>query len=66
MFLVKVLVGQVFIGDKSVTRPPRELTDGKKKPLHTAVNSKSDAAIFVIFDSSQSYPEYLIEYKEDT
>ena len=62
MFVVKVLVGGTFLGDSSTARPPKLKSGSKSEQVHTAVNFTSDPSIFVVFDISQSYPEYLIEY----
>ena len=61
MFLARVLVGQFAQGKNHYRKPP---------PLHhpfgrcfdSCVDNTSDPKIFVIFESSQCYPEYIIEY----
>ena len=64
MFIGRVLVGRIFRGDKETRRPPKDQSDPQKRPYHTAVNLTSEPSIFVVFDSAQCYPEYLIEYKK--
>ena len=66
MFVVKVLVGRIFLGDSSTARPPKVKSGSKTEQVHTAVNLTGDPSIFVVFDISQSYPEYLIEYRKDS
>ena len=63
MFLTKVLVGSYTVGCSSYRRPP------PKQPLNLAsdlydscVNNKSKPTIFVVFDTDQLYPEYIIQY----
>ena len=62
MFVGRVLVGRVCKGTTDMRRPPKDDTDPQKS-CHTAVNHTNKPSIFVVFESSQCYPEYLIEYK---
>ncbi|KAG9335910.1 hypothetical protein JZ751_003567 [Albula glossodonta] len=68
MFLAKVLVGKMTVGRTKFCRPPRL---HPRKPgfelFDSCVDLKKDPSIFVVFDSCQSYPYYLITYeaKED-
>ena len=63
MFLARVLVGSYATGDKSLKRPPPIDPSNPLGDLHdSCVDDDSDPSIFVIFDTSQAYPEYLIEY----
>ena len=64
MFLGRILVGRIFLGDKSTRRPPKDLGHPQEKPFHSAVNSVTDPSLYVVFDRSQCYPEYLIEYRK--
>ena len=63
MFVGRVLVGRICRGHPSMRRPPNDESDPQKRPCHTAVNSTGQPTIFVIFESAQCYPEYLIEYR---
>ncbi|XP_039366648.1 protein mono-ADP-ribosyltransferase TIPARP-like isoform X2 [Mauremys reevesii] len=59
MFLAKVLVGKSAVGNASYCQPPTIRSNG---PLFdSCVDSTS--SIYVIFNSSQSYPYFLIRYK---
>ncbi|KAI8504728.1 Poly (ADP-ribose) polymerase [Branchiostoma belcheri] len=63
MFVAKVLVGAYTRGQSSLRRPPPlNPAEPLGKTFDSCVNSRSDPKIFVIFDSAQCYPEYLIEY----
>ncbi|XP_064199031.1 protein mono-ADP-ribosyltransferase TIPARP-like [Anguilla rostrata] len=64
MFLAKVLVGNVTLGNATYSRPPRlnPLTPGYEL-YDTCVDKISDPSIFVVFDNCQCYPYYLIKYK---
>ncbi|KAL5007235.1 hypothetical protein ScPMuIL_016041 [Solemya velum] len=63
LFLARVLVGRSCIGESKMRKPPPNPFDPKKRPFNSCVDNKTNPTIFVIFDSSQSYPEYLIEYE---
>ncbi|KAK5876591.1 hypothetical protein CesoFtcFv8_025926 [Champsocephalus esox] len=65
MFLVKVLVGTVTQGMPNYRRPP--LITSKKTPIDrydTCVDDEENPTMFVVFDSCQCYPYYLIKYKD--
>ncbi|CAJ1054692.1 protein mono-ADP-ribosyltransferase TIPARP-like [Xyrichtys novacula] len=65
MFLAKVLVGKVCLGNNSYRRPPP--LDSKTEPYclyDTCVDNEANPTMFVVFDSCQCYPYYLIKYKE--
>uniref|UniRef100_A0A8D0GSN3 Poly(ADP-ribose) polymerase family member 12 n=1 Tax=Sphenodon punctatus TaxID=8508 RepID=A0A8D0GSN3_SPHPU len=64
MFLARVLVGEFTTGSSSYLRPPAK--DDKKGFYDSCVNSVSHPSIFVIFEKHQIYPEYLIEYGNQT
>ncbi|EMP31633.1 TCDD-inducible poly [ADP-ribose] polymerase [Chelonia mydas] len=59
MFLAKVLVGKSAVGNANYCQPPRIRSSGR--PFDSCVDSAS--SIYVIFNSSQSYPYFLICYK---
>ncbi|PVD35525.1 hypothetical protein C0Q70_02488 [Pomacea canaliculata] len=61
MFLGRILVGQYTLGHSSYTKPPER---DRLKMYDSCVNDLSNPTIFVIFDLTQSYPEYLIEYSD--
>lgn len=62
MFVARVLVGRAGQGRPGLRKPPEDPTDPKGRTFHSCVNSLQKPSIFVIFDSTQCYPEYLIEY----
>ncbi|KAJ8381819.1 hypothetical protein SKAU_G00025970 [Synaphobranchus kaupii] len=64
MFLAKVLVGNMTIGRTRFCRPPRLNPRKSGYELYdTCVDRKRNPSIFVVFDSCQCYPYYLIKYK---
>ncbi|KAL3842806.1 hypothetical protein ACJMK2_020790 [Sinanodonta woodiana] len=64
MFLAQVLVGKCVGGNSSYRKPPP--LDPRNDPFGKCYDSCVDdinlPQIFVIFDSAQAYPHYLIEY----
>ncbi|XP_074481935.1 protein mono-ADP-ribosyltransferase TIPARP-like [Sebastes fasciatus] len=65
MFLAKVLVGKVINGRNNYRRPPQ--LSFKTSPFclyDTCVDNMHKPTMFVVFDSCQCYPYYLIKYKD--
>jgi hypothetical protein len=64
MFLARVLVGQYTTGNAKLRKPPPlyHNSDQFGKCYDSCVDNVDDPKIFVVFDSSQAYPEYLVEY----
>lgn len=58
MFLARVLVGRSCLGISGMRKPPR---DEQNRPYNSACDNEMNPSIYVIFDSAQCYPEYLIE-----
>ena len=64
MFLASVLCGRFTKGDKHFRKPPPLNTSDPNGPAYNScVDNVNNPSMFVIFDYSQCYPEYLIEYK---
>ena len=67
MFVAKVLVGSYAAGDSSYRRPPRKDPSNPASDLYdSCVDDESFPTIFVVFDTDQFYPEYIIEYSVDS
>ncbi|XP_067855737.1 protein mono-ADP-ribosyltransferase PARP12-like isoform X2 [Heptranchias perlo] len=65
MFMARVLVGQFTEGQSSYYRPPSK--DGTTHNLYdSCVNCTKDPSVFVIFEKYQIYPEYVIEYTNNS
>jgi len=63
MFLARVLVGRSVVGCSEYrTPPPLDPADRYGRCFDSCVNRPIDPSIYVIFNSAQSYPEYVIEY----
>jgi hypothetical protein len=65
MFRAKVLVGKFTQGSSDYRRPP-EIPGESHKLYDACVDSPIGPSIFVVFDRSQTYPEYLIKYTVKT
>ncbi|XP_074636892.1 protein mono-ADP-ribosyltransferase PARP12-like isoform X1 [Acropora palmata] len=63
MFVAKVLVGSYTVGQSSYRRPPQKDPRNPTSDLYdSCVDDTSSPNIFVLFDTDQFYPEYIIEY----
>ena len=63
IFLTKVLVGSYTQGHSSYRRPPpKQQSDPASDLYDSCVDNKSNPTIFVVFDTDQFYPEYIIQY----
>lgn len=61
MFLCRVLVGEYTSGNSMLTKPPFKDME-ETSVFDSCVNDPANPTIFVIFERSQIYPEYLIQY----
>lgn len=67
MFIAKVLVGRYTTGHNHYRKPPPlDLSDPYGRAYDSCVDNMVDPKIYVIFDSAQCYPEYLIEYTSNS
>ncbi|KAG7320199.1 hypothetical protein KOW79_016052 [Hemibagrus wyckioides] len=62
MFVCRVLVGQYTKGLSYYRRPPAKDTAGNL--YDSCVNDVHNPSIYVVFDRSQVYPEFLITYEK--
>ena len=63
MFVAKVLVGSYTKGHSSYRRPPQKIPSDPGSDLYdSCVNNLSNPSVFVVFDTDQLYPEYIITY----
>ncbi|CAH1248195.1 TIPARP [Branchiostoma lanceolatum] len=63
MFFAKVLVGRCAKGESSYRRPPPlNESDPYGKGYDSCVDDVNNPNVFVVFEPSQCYPEYIIEY----
>ena len=64
MFLSRVLVGRTAVGKRDYVRPPPISPAQPHGDLYdSCVNSLDRPTIYVVFDTDQCYPEYVIAYK---
>ena len=67
MFVAKVLVGAYAVGHSSYRRPPQKDPTNPASDLYdSCVDYEPFPTIFVVFDTDQFYPEYIIEYSADS
>ena len=64
MYVVKVLVGEFAKGARGMKAPPSKNDQNNPSLLFdSVVDNASNPTIFVIFQDSQCYPEYLITFE---
>ncbi|XP_028426209.1 protein mono-ADP-ribosyltransferase TIPARP-like isoform X1 [Perca flavescens] len=64
MFLAKVLVGETCLGKFNYRRPPLNSKMRQFYLYDSCVDNMDKPTMFVVFDSCQCYPYYLIKYKD--
>uniref|UniRef100_UPI00398ECBC8 protein mono-ADP-ribosyltransferase TIPARP-like n=1 Tax=Pristiophorus japonicus TaxID=55135 RepID=UPI00398ECBC8 len=65
MFLSKVLVGKHTVGKPSMRRPPAIVAGCPSSDLfNSCVDSVYDPQIFVLFESDQCFPYFVVKYKD--
>ena len=63
VFVAKVLVGSYTKGHSSYRRPPPKIPSDPRSNLYdSCVDNQSNPSVFVVFDTDQLYPEYIITY----
>ncbi|KAM7056898.1 protein mono-ADP-ribosyltransferase PARP12-like isoform 3-T3 [Acridotheres tristis] len=65
MFVARVLVGDYVKGNADYVRPPKKCAD-KLWFYDSCVDNELNPSVFVVFEKHQIYPEYIVEYKEET
>ncbi|CUG88670.1 poly (ADP-ribose) polymerase, putative [Bodo saltans] len=60
MFVCRVAIGSCVQGKHGMKRPPNK-TGASKDEYHDSVHNGLNI-MFIVFDNSQAYPEYLIKY----
>ncbi|XP_072233465.1 protein mono-ADP-ribosyltransferase TIPARP-like [Leuresthes tenuis] len=64
IFLAKVLVGRASVGKHNYRRPPSRNSKRQRYALYdSCTDNRENPKVFVVFDSCQCYPYYLIKYK---
>ncbi|KAM3587496.1 uncharacterized protein V6R79_006982 [Siganus canaliculatus] len=62
MFVARVLVGDYTTGSSSYVRPPSK-DGGNINLFDSCVDRVHDPSIYVVFETHQIYPEYLLQYR---
>ena len=63
MFLASVLIGDGVEGNSSMQRPPPRDPATPWLIYDCTVDKLPDPTIYVIYDNTQCYPQFLVEYK---
>lgn len=65
MFVVRLLVGKYTKGSPDYRRPPSK-DGGDINFYDSCVDNVHQPSIYVVFDKPQIYPEYLLQYRDNT
>lgn len=60
IFMAKVLTGEFTAGQPGLRAPPLREGSGAPQRYHSVVDNPQQPDIFVIFNDTQAYPQYLI------
>ncbi|KAK9402788.1 polyADP-ribose polymerase PARP10 [Crotalus adamanteus] len=60
IFVTRTLVGDYTVGNASMRAPPLREGDAAFRRYDSTVDNLSEPSMFVIFNDTQAYPEYLI------
>ncbi|XP_052348421.1 protein mono-ADP-ribosyltransferase PARP12-like isoform X2 [Oncorhynchus keta] len=63
MFVCQVLVGDYTVGNSRYEKPPPKETGGSSF-YDSCVDNIQNPRVFVVFETHQVYPEYLIQYSD--
>lgn len=63
MYLCKVLTGEFTVGQKGIRVPPAKPGQQSHILYDSVVNDVSKPEMFIIFNDTQGYPDYLITFK---
>lgn len=60
IFVAKALTGDYTLGSRDMRAPPLREAAGAPRRYDSVVDNLSEPSIFVIFNDTQAYPQYLI------
>lgn len=63
IYLCKVLTGDYTVGQKGMRVPPAKKGQQSHILYDSVVNNVSKPEMFIIFNDTQGYPDYLITFK---
>lgn len=63
MYLARVLVGDFTQGKRDLIKPPNKGLHNSTDLYDSVTDKASNPTMFVVYNDSQAYPEYLITFK---
>lgn len=64
MYLCKVLTGEFVMGKNGMRVPPQKPSGASAHALYdSVVNNVQNPSMFIIFNDTQAYPDYLVAFK---
>ena len=64
MYLALVLVGQYCKGDSGIRAPPPKKPSSPEILYESVVDNTENPTIFVVFNNTQCYPQYIITFQK--
>ena len=62
MFVARVLCGRTTRGSPSMRKPPADQSDPSGRPFNSTCDYERKPALYVVYDSAQAYPEYVVSF----
>ena len=60
MFVARVLCGRTTPGSPSMRKPPADRSDPSGRPFNSTCDKERKPTLYVVYDSAQAYPEYVV------
>ena len=62
MFVARVLCGRTTRGSPNMRKPPADRSDPSGRPFNSTCDYEKKPSLYVVYDSAQAYPEYVVRF----
>ena len=62
MFVARVLCGRTTRGSPNMRKPPADRSDLSGRPFNSTCDYEKKPSLYVVYDSAQAYPEYVVRF----
>ena len=63
-YLCKVLTGEYTLGKQGMRVPPQKASGAAHALYDSVVNNTQNPGMYIIFNDTQAYPDYLVSFKQ--
>jgi poly [ADP-ribose] polymerase 10/14/15 len=63
MYYCRVLTGEYTKGSHGLRQPPEKPSGGPHSLYDSVINDPNNIKMFVVFNDTQAYPEYILSFK---